>query len=141
MDVNFNSRSLFILEYLARDTDLKKQNGKTLFTDSKSSGSQTTLHCWRGAHQEAVAVCGAHGRPRQFRHHLGDGEAVVLADVVEKPHGVVLHHHVFRGESLLYLIHPALHYVPTAPGAEVLGGGGGGGGGGIHQTWLTISRE
>ena len=45
----------------------------------------------------------------------------MLPDVVEEAHGVVLHHHVVRGERLLSLVDPLLDYIPTALGTEVLG--------------------
>lgn len=45
---------------------------------------------------------------------------ILLPDVIEQSHGMVLYHHIVRGEGLRCLIHPALNYLVTAPRAEVL---------------------
>ena len=65
-------------------------------------------------------MSGAHGGAGEFGDHLRDGEAVVFADVVEEAHGVVLDHHVVRGESFLNFVHPSLHYISTPLTAEML---------------------
>ena len=44
----------------------------------------------------------------------------MFADVVEEPHGVVLDHDVVGRQSLLHLVDPPLHYVPTPLPAEML---------------------
>jgi len=44
------------------------------------------------AYQEAVAVWRSEGRLDLLGDHFGDSKAVMFADVVEKSHGVVLHH-------------------------------------------------
>lgn len=54
--------------------------------------------------------------PRELLHKLGDGELVVLADVVEEAEGVVLHHHVVSVHCLLRLVHPPLGHVQTRLG-------------------------
>ena len=65
------------------------------------------------AYQEAVAVWRSEGRLDLLGDHFGDSKAVMFADVVEKSHGVVLHHCVVRGERLLCFVHPALHHLTT----------------------------
>jgi len=43
-------------------------------------------------HQQAVAVGRAKGRADLLGNHLGDGQPVLLAEVVEEAHSVVLDH-------------------------------------------------
>ena len=69
------------------------------------------------------------GRTDELGDHLGDGQSVMFADVVEEPHGMILYHDVVRRQGLLSLVDPSLHYVSTAFGTEVLVCRGGGGGG------------
>ena len=56
----------------------------------------------------------------QFGDHLGHGEAVVLADAVEEPEGVVLNHDAVRGEGLVCLVDPALDNLTAALPTQVL---------------------
>ena len=69
--------------------------------------------CDTTTYQKAVAVWGAEGGLYLLGNHLGDSETVVLADVVEETHSVVLHHQVVRGESFLGFVHPTLHHLTT----------------------------
>ena len=67
-----------------------------------------------------------HGRSGQLCHHLGHSKAVVFADAIEEPHGVVLHHDIVGGERLLDFVHPPLDDISTALTAEMLRGEEGG---------------
>lgn len=81
-------------------------------------GSQCGPHPF--PYEEAVGKGRSEGGLDLFGDHLGDGQSVVLAEVVEEAQGMVLDHHAVRGGGLLYLIHPALHYLTTALEAQVL---------------------
>ena len=72
--------------------------------------------------EEAITVGRAEGGAYLLGHHLGDSVAILLPDVVEQTHGVVLHHHVVRGESLGRFIDPTLDYLAATLETEMLHG-------------------
>ena len=72
-------------------------------------------------HQHASSIGRLEAAPGVLAHQLGDGQPVVLADVVDQAEGVVLHHDVVTGGRFLGLIDPALDHV-RALGQQVLRG-------------------
>ena len=86
----------------------------------------------------------AHRRSCELGHHLGDRKTIVLANVIEESHGMVLDHHIVRGESLLHFIDPPLHYISTPLPTQMLreeGEGGREGENGRKDGWRGGRRE
>eukprot|EP00958_Prasinococcus_capsulatus_P009770 scaffold950_cov340-Prasinococcus_capsulatus_cf.AAC.3 len=67
------------------------------------------------AHQQALCQRRAHGAARQRGDHLADGQAVVLADLVQQRQRVELHQRIARVHRLLDLVAPALDDVTAIP--------------------------
>mmetsp|Transcript_70958 Transcript_70958/g.199011 ORF Transcript_70958/g.199011 Transcript_70958/m.199011 type:complete len:258 (-) Transcript_70958:632-1405(-) len=63
------------------------------------------------ADEQTHAERGAHVRLGELGDHLGDGQPVVLLDLVQERERVELDHIVRRANRLLDLVHPAAHHL------------------------------